>query len=466
MRDGVGDLVMERVAGERGVVGLDVQPVFVLEPVPDEEAVDRRRVVVVLVLGRLHGLGLDQQRAFEPDPVLVLGDEVEEPGELIALALEVRVEQRVVALAAAPQDVVRAAEPMGDLEHVLDLRRGVGKDLGIRVRRCAGLVARVGEQVGRAPEQPGLDSLLVAERVIGQCVEVVAELGEGAAFRGNVPIVEAVIRDAELLDELERHGHLLARGRHRFGGRIEPGPVKCPDPEHVAAIPGKGVPEAHADPEVVLHALSEDKPIGFVDLECKRIWRVEATERDRARHLREEIVTHVRPSVTSPTVCTRVDESARGASEDPRLVAHAGRAGWHAATRQPALMRTCASVDAGPMDEITILQAEVLKTLANPRRLEILHRLAGGPLEVGRLADGLGLSQPNVSQHLAVLRTAGVVDAERNGREVRYRLSDPDVMRACGIMRGVLERRLTRLANLSAAASDSLATAASLGDQR
>ncbi len=101
------------------------------------------------------------------------------------------------------------------------------------------------------------------------------------------------------------------------------------------------------------------------------------------------------------------------------------------------------------MDEITILQAEVLKTLANPRRLEILHRLAEGPCEVRRLADELGVSQPNVSQHLSVLRTAGLVDAERDGREVRYRLADPDVITACAVMRGVLQRRLSRLGRLS-----------------
>jgi DNA-binding transcriptional ArsR family regulator len=103
------------------------------------------------------------------------------------------------------------------------------------------------------------------------------------------------------------------------------------------------------------------------------------------------------------------------------------------------------------VDEITILQAETLKTLANPRRLEILHALSDGPLEVGRLASTVGLSQPNASQHLAVLRGAGVVDAQRDGREVRYRLADPDVMVACGVMRRVLERRLLRL---GAAASE------------
>ena len=105
------------------------------------------------------------------------------------------------------------------------------------------------------------------------------------------------------------------------------------------------------------------------------------------------------------------------------------------------------------VDEITNLQAEILKTLANPRRLEILHALAGDPIEVGRLAARIGASQPNVSQHLGVLRAAGVVDAERDGREVRYRLSDPDVMIACDVMRGVLERRLTRLAEMAATAA-------------
>jgi ArsR family transcriptional regulator, virulence genes transcriptional regulator len=113
------------------------------------------------------------------------------------------------------------------------------------------------------------------------------------------------------------------------------------------------------------------------------------------------------------------------------------------------------------MDEITILQAEVLKTLASPRRLEILHMLARGPIEVGRLADAIGATQPNVSQHLAMLRTAGIVESERDGREVRYRLADPDVMIACGIMRSVLERRLTRLGKIADAATPGAPTTVS-----
>jgi ArsR family transcriptional regulator, virulence genes transcriptional regulator len=114
------------------------------------------------------------------------------------------------------------------------------------------------------------------------------------------------------------------------------------------------------------------------------------------------------------------------------------------------------------MDEITILQAEVLKTLASPRRLEILHVLARGPIEVGRLAEAIQASQPNVSQHLAMLRNTGIVEAERDGREVRYRLADPDVIVACGLMRAVLERHLTRLGEVAANAVDADAATATI----
>ena len=102
------------------------------------------------------------------------------------------------------------------------------------------------------------------------------------------------------------------------------------------------------------------------------------------------------------------------------------------------------------MDQIYELQADILKTLANPRRLEMAHLLADEPMTVGRLADRLGLAQPNVSQHLALMRAAGVVTAEREGREMRYRLADADFIAACRLMRAALQRRLSRLAELSA----------------
>jgi len=110
--------------------------------------------------------------------------------------------------------------------------------------------------------------------------------------------------------------------------------------------------------------------------------------------------------------------------------------------------------DAPAMQPIYELQAEVLKTLAHPRRLEIVHELARGPRTVGRLAEELGLAQPNVSQHLALMRSSGVVEAERDGREIRYRLTDADIITACDLMRHALQRRLARLAAISRRATD------------
>jgi ArsR family transcriptional regulator len=101
------------------------------------------------------------------------------------------------------------------------------------------------------------------------------------------------------------------------------------------------------------------------------------------------------------------------------------------------------------MEPIYELQADILKTLSHPRRLQIVHELAAAPCTVGRLATNLGITQPNVSQHLAVMRASGVVTAERIGREMRYRISDPDIIAACGLMRHALDRRLARLRDLS-----------------
>ncbi len=103
-------------------------------------------------------------------------------------------------------------------------------------------------------------------------------------------------------------------------------------------------------------------------------------------------------------------------------------------------------------EDLDELQASVLRTLASATRLRIIHALAVGPSEVHDLADALGLSQSATSQHLAAMRGAGVVEATRDGRIVQYRLSDPDLLVACDLLRVALVRRLTLLGNLAASA--------------
>jgi DNA-binding transcriptional ArsR family regulator len=62
------------------------------------------------------------------------------------------------------------------------------------------------------------------------------------------------------------------------------------------------------------------------------------------------------------------------------------------------------------------------------------------------------MSQAATSQHLAAMRVAGIVDSTREGRTVHYRLSDPEILAACSLMREVLVRRLSRLGDLAASA--------------
>ncbi len=74
--------------------------------------------------------------------------------------------------------------------------------------------------------------------------------------------------------------------------------------------------------------------------------------------------------------------------------------------------------------------AIVARALADPKRLCVLETLAGGERSVSELSRDVGCQVPNMSQHLAVLRSAGLVQARRDGSTVFYRLSDPRVLEA------------------------------------
>ena len=65
---------------------------------------------------------------------------------------------------------------------------------------------------------------------------------------------------------------------------------------------------------------------------------------------------------------------------------------------------------------------KALQCLSDPTRRRVFEKLRSGPQSVGVLARGLPVSRPAVSQHLAVLRSVGLVTDGRVGRENRYRL--------------------------------------------
>jgi DNA-binding transcriptional ArsR family regulator len=94
------------------------------------------------------------------------------------------------------------------------------------------------------------------------------------------------------------------------------------------------------------------------------------------------------------------------------------------------------------------LQSEVCKTLASPKRLEILNALKDGEKTVTDLVEILGVPKANVSQHLAVMRHKGILKSRRNGVNIFYTLASSKVIQACILMREVLTEQMRERSKL------------------
>lgn len=93
-------------------------------------------------------------------------------------------------------------------------------------------------------------------------------------------------------------------------------------------------------------------------------------------------------------------------------------------------------------DDLAALEAKaadaaaLLRLLANEKRLLMLcHMASAGEMSVGALAEAVGLSQPALSQHLALLRDDGLVATRKDAQTVFYRLADPKAGRILEVLR-------------------------------
>lgn len=92
------------------------------------------------------------------------------------------------------------------------------------------------------------------------------------------------------------------------------------------------------------------------------------------------------------------------------------------------------------------LHADVCRVLTDPKRLMLLDTLRSGERTVGELAASIGVALPNASQHLAVLRSSGLVESRRVGTTVVYHLAEPAIADACDVIHGIVARRVERAA--------------------
>jgi DNA-binding transcriptional ArsR family regulator len=93
-------------------------------------------------------------------------------------------------------------------------------------------------------------------------------------------------------------------------------------------------------------------------------------------------------------------------------------------------------------DQVYEMQVRICKSFANPTRLKMLDLLARREYSASDLQAELGITAPNVSQHLAILKAAGVVATRRDGKQIYCSLAIPEVKQACQLIRDVLRAQV------------------------
>jgi ArsR family transcriptional regulator len=103
-------------------------------------------------------------------------------------------------------------------------------------------------------------------------------------------------------------------------------------------------------------------------------------------------------------------------------------------------------------DNFFHLHSDICKTLANPKRQEILDNLRRKDMTVSQLVKKTGISQANLSQHLAILRAKGIVSTNREGIKAYYSISNVKIIKALDLISEVLEEASTSQSNTIKAA--------------
>jgi ArsR family transcriptional regulator len=93
-------------------------------------------------------------------------------------------------------------------------------------------------------------------------------------------------------------------------------------------------------------------------------------------------------------------------------------------------------------EEVLERQVQICKAFANSTRLHILELLGKHDWSAQELQQALGVSKANLSQHMTVLKTAGVIVRHRQGKEVQFSLAMPEVKTACQLIRNVLRAQI------------------------
>ena len=248
--------MLKGMAGECGVVDLDVYLEVVLQVVSAQEAYYRLYIDIILVLGRLHGLGFDEEGAGEPLGAGIVACSGKHLSQMFLLTLHIGVEQAHITLASTPEHVILTTQFDGGVDGVLDLHGSASHYIEVGIGGSTVHIALVAEYVGSTPEQTDVvGGSHLFERIVGNGLHVGLVFVDIVGGVDEVHIVEAEIVDAQLLHDFKACVHLVLGALQSAVGLV-PLVGACLSAKLVTACAAQSVPPRHCELQPVLHFLT------------------------------------------------------------------------------------------------------------------------------------------------------------------------------------------------------------------
>ena len=202
------------------MVNLDIDLEVLVKTIGTQEADNGLGILVILVLGGLHRLGLNQEGALKALGTGIVTRCREHLGQVVLLALHLGIKQALVALTATPEDVTGTAQLDGGINGVLDLDGGTCHNIEIGIGGGTVHVTLVAKHVGSAPQQLDTRCLHLLQGIVGNSLHAGFILLDGIGLLNEVHIVEAEILDAQLLHDFKTGIHLVLGTLNRVLGFV------------------------------------------------------------------------------------------------------------------------------------------------------------------------------------------------------------------------------------------------------
>ena len=269
--------MLEGMACKRCVVCLNVHLEVVHQAVGAQEVCAGCNVKIILMLGRLLGLGLNVKVSGKAVCTTVVTCHGQELAHVIQLQSNIGVDQRIIAFSAAPEYVTGSTQLDGSIDACLDLACCDGVNVCIGAGGSAGHKHFVAKHVGSHPQRLDTGCILLFEQIIGHDLQVCNALCKRCTLGSNVNVMEAIVLNAQLLHQIKRKVHLCLM---HLNAALAKGLVHGVAAKHIRARSIAGVPPAQCKAQMLCHGLAADHAVLVIITERVRIFAVSALKED------------------------------------------------------------------------------------------------------------------------------------------------------------------------------------------